>query len=166
MKHPIVMALIVCLSVSVTTAQTLTRDGASVRVRLTGYSGDRVTGNARAIQSGVLEFERDGDDGRITFVKMDSIRVIERGSRRTPRPVAAVVGAGTGIIGAVGSIVGGLLWCNDEQVVGVCWGVMQALAFVASPILGGLLGWHLGRTNWTPIGADDLQRALEPSRLP
>jgi hypothetical protein len=97
---------------------------------------------------------------------LDSIRLIERGSRRAPRPVAAGVGAGAGIVGAVGSIVGGLLWCNDERVEGACWGVMQTLAFVASPVLGGLLGWHLGRTKWTQIGADDLKRTLAPSPRP
>ena len=166
MKHAIAIALVVSLSGSAPTAQTLTRDAVSVRVRLTGHSGDRVTGKARAIQSDVLEFERDGEDGRITFVKIDSISVIERGSRRVPRPVAAGVGAGVGIGGAVGSIVGGLLWCNDEHVEGACWGVMQALAFVASPVLGGLLGRHLGRTNWTKIVVDDLRKALEPSPLP
>jgi hypothetical protein len=161
MKHAIAMALIISFSVSAA-AQTLTRAGQSVRVRLTAHSGERVTGKARAIQSDVLELERDGDDGRITFVKMDSIRVIERGSRRTARPMAAAIGTGAGIVGAVGSIVGGLLWCNDEHVRGACWTVMQALAFVASPVLGGLLGWHLGRTNWAHVTADDLGRALQP----
>ena len=162
MKHAVLALLIACLTVSSTFAQTITRDRASVRVRLTPHSGERVTGKAHAIQSDVLEFERDGDDGRITFVKLDAIRFIERGSRRTARPVAAVVGAGVGFLGAIGSIVGGLLWCNDEHIEGACWGVMNGLAFVASPILGGLLGWHLGRTNWTKIVVDDLKRALEP----
>ena len=96
---------------------------------------------------------------------MDAIRFIERSSRRAARPLAAAAGAGVGVLGAVGSIVGALLWCNDESVEGRCWGLMQALAFVGSPILGGLLGWHLGRMNWTRISADDLKNALEPAKL-
>ena len=163
MRAAILMLVIVCLTVSSTFAQSITRDGPSIRVRLTGNSGERVTGHARAIQGDVLEFERDGDTGQITLVKMESISFIERGSRRAARPLAAAAGAGAGFLGAVGSLVGGLVWCNDEHVEGACWGVMQALAFVASPILGGLLGWHLGRTNWTRIGIVELEKALAPA---
>jgi hypothetical protein len=43
---------------------------------------------------------------------------------------------------------------------------MQALAFVGAPVLGGLLGWHLGRMNWTRIGADELEKILEPASSP
>ena len=97
---------------------------------------------------------------------MDAIRFIERGSRRAARPLATAAGAGAGLLGAVASVVGGLVWCNDESIEGACWGLMNALAFVASPVLGGLLGWHLARMNWTRISADELMNALEPANLP
>jgi len=161
MSRALLVVVIACLTVNSTLAQSIGPDRPSVRVRLTGNSGERVTGLARAVQGDILEFERDGDDGQITFVGLDAIRSIERGSRRAARPLATAVGAGVGFLGAVGSIVGALMWCNDEHVEGRCWGLMQALAFVGSPILGGLLGWHLGRMNWTRISADDLKHTLE-----
>lgn len=166
MRRVILALLIVCLTVSSSFAQPTATDRPSIRVRLTGNSGERVTGHARAIQGDVLEFEHDGNAGQITLIKMDSLSFIERGSRRAARPLATAAGVGAGVLGAVGSIVGALLWCNDESVEGACWGLMQALAFVGSPILGGLLGWHLGRTNWKRISAEELERLLALPNLP
>ena len=166
MQRSILALVIVSLSVTSTLGQSLTTERPSIRVRLTGLSGERVTGRARALQRGVLEFARDGEDGRITLVQLDSIRLIERGSRRAARPLATAAGAGVGFLGAVVSIVGGLAWCHDDSTQGRCWDLFEVLAFVGSPIVGALLGWYLGRTNWKPMTAEELQGALTPAAVP
>jgi hypothetical protein len=165
--HRFFLALvIVCLTTSSGFAQSAVSDRPSVRVRLTAYSGERVTGRAYSIKSDVMEFSRDGDETQITLVQMTTIRLIERGYRRAARPLAIAAGAGTGFLGAIASIIGGLVWCNDEHVEGSCWGLMQGLAFIGSPILGGLLGWHLGRTNWLPVNTQELEKMLAQPELP
>lgn len=58
-----------------------------------------------------------------------------------------------------------LVWCNDESTQGRCWDLFEALAFVGSPVVGGLLGWYLGCMNWKPITADELQNAITPATL-
>ena len=166
MRRFVLALVIVCLTTSSGFAQSAVSDRPSVRVRLTGYSGERVTGRAHAITSAVMEFSPDGDDATLTLVQLTSIRLIERGSRRAARPLAIAAGAGAGFLGAIASIVGGLFWCNDEHVEGACWGLMQGLAFIGSPILGGLLGWHLGRTNWSPVNAQELEKMLAQPGLP
>lgn len=166
MQRAILAYLIVSLTVNPTFAQSITTERPSIRVRLTGFSGERVTGRVRALEDGVLEFASDGEDGRITSVQLDSIRLIERGSRRAARPLATVAGAGVSFLGSVASIFSGLAWCNDESKEGRCWGLFEALMYAGAPVLGGVFGWYLGRMNWKPITADQLQEALTPAVLP
>ena len=166
MQRTILAFVIVSLAVNSTPAQSITTERPSIRVRLTGFSGERVTGRARALENGVLEFARDGEDGRITSVQLDSIRLIERGSRRAARPLATAAGAGVSFLGSVVSIFGGLAWCNDESIEGRCWGLFEAVMYVGAPVAGGLFGWYLGRMKWKTMTVDELQDALTPATLP
>lgn len=166
MQRVILALVIVCLAVNTTLAQSSNPDRPSVRVRLTGHSGERVTGRALGLQAGVLEFARDGDDGKITLVQLDSIRLIEHGSRRAPRPLAIAAGAGLGVVGMITAAFGGFVSCSHEYTDTRCGMLFGALAYVGAPVVGALFGWYLGRTNWKRITAEDLQIALRPATLP
>jgi hypothetical protein len=164
MQRTILALVIVCLATNPIVAQSINADRPSIRIRLTGASGERVTGRAHAIEGGVLEFVRDGAGGKITLVQLDSIRLIERGSRRAPRPVAIAAGAGLGVVGMITALFAGFASCSHGITDSRCGNLYGALAYIGAPVMGTLFGWYLGRMNWTPIGADELEKMLERLR--
>ena len=98
--------------------------------------GRRVTGEARRVEGGLLEFIGD-DDNDVSFILTDSIFMVERekaaiASRETARSIG--LGTGAAIFGL--SYLGALSCQPDEHVEGLCWRFFQTLMFVGAPVVG------------------------------
>jgi hypothetical protein len=128
--------------------------------------GRRVTGESRGVEGDVLQFVSD-DDQELSLIPTDSIAVLERqtppiASRESARGVG--LGAGAGIFGL--SYLAAMQCQPDESASGPCWRFFQTLMFVGAPVVGALLGWHLGRVKWERVTIDELRAAFATAAQP
>lgn len=119
--------------------------------------GRRVTGEARGVEGDLLQVVSD-DDQELSLIPTDSIALLERQkspivSRETARGIG--LGAGVGIFGL--SYLAAMQCEPDDAASGPCWRFFQTLMFVGAPVIGVLLGWHLGRVKWERVTIDELR---------
>jgi hypothetical protein len=128
--------------------------------------GQRVTGEARAIEGDLLKFVND-DDQELSLVPIDSIDFVERqrppkASRETARGIG--IATSVGIFGL--SYLAAYSCQPDEHAEGFCWRFFQTLMFVGAPVIGVLAGWSLGRGKWERVTMNELRAELAAANRP